>query len=83
MRFKKVGKAVILAVLLLVLPVGCSKEKQTDEQDQNEEPGNVKVELLEYPEIVNEMQTEVSSGTLCRYETMWFMRNWAVNPQRF
>ncbi len=68
MSFKKLGKAVILTVLLLAMLVGCSKEKQTDEQDQNEEPGKVTVELLEYPEIVNEMQTEVSSGTLCRYE---------------
>ena len=59
MSFKKLGKAVILIVLLLAMLVGCSKEKQTDEQDQNEEPGKVTVELLEYPEIVNEMQTEV------------------------
>ena len=66
MSFKKLEKAVILTVLLLVMLAGCSKEKQTDEQDQDEGPGKVTVELLEYPEIVNEMQTEVSSGTLCR-----------------
>ena len=68
MSIKKLEKAVILTVLLLVMLAGCSKEKQTDEQDQDEGPGKVTVELLEYPEIVNEMQTEVSSGTLCRYE---------------
>lgn len=66
MSFKKLEKAVILTVLLLVMLAGCSKEKQTDEQDQDEGPEKVTVELLEYPEIVNEMQTEVSSGTLCR-----------------
>ena len=39
MSFKKLGKAVILIVLLLAMLVGCSKEKQTDEHLQERSVG--------------------------------------------
>lgn len=69
MRFKKLKRSVILTLILTaLLSAGCSKEKQADEQSQEEEPGEVKIELLEHPEIVNEMQTKVSLGSIYQYE---------------